>query len=87
MAMYNVPGKQSNRKRNKTGYNLFFTHHVNEMKSNDTGVPSERGSVARLVGNAWKVSQNDRFTLGFMFHLNHFSTLNINLPYYFDYRY
>jgi hypothetical protein len=63
MAKYNLPDKQSNKKRNKTGYNLFFTHHVNEMKSKDTGVPSERGSVARLVGNAWKVRQNNWFIL------------------------
>lgn len=58
MAKYQPPDKQSNRKRNKTGYNMFFSHHVNDLKQSDTGVPSERGSVARLVGNAWKVRVN-----------------------------
>ena len=52
---YNPPEPRQKR-RNKTGYNLFFTSHVNKMKENDTGVPGERGSVARVVGNAWKVS-------------------------------
>ena len=54
MAKYQPPEKQVNKRRNKTGYNVFFTAHVSELKSSD-GVPSERGSVARLVGNAWKV--------------------------------
>lgn len=54
MAKYQPPDKQSNRKRNKTGYNMFFSFHVNHLKKSDDGVPSERGSVARLVGNAWK---------------------------------
>ena len=56
MAKYQPPDKQSNRKRNKTGYNMFFSFHVNHLKTHESGVPSERGSVARLVGNAWKVS-------------------------------
>ena len=51
MAKYQPPDKQSNRKRNKTGYNMFFTYHVNHLKTSETGVPSERGSVARMVGN------------------------------------
>jgi hypothetical protein len=55
MAKYQPPDKQSNRKRNKTGYNMFFSAHVLRLKSTESGVPSERGSVARLVGNAWKV--------------------------------
>ena len=55
MSKYHPPEKQVNKKRNKTGYNMFFSSHVNELKQNDGGVPSERGSVARLVGNAWKV--------------------------------
>jgi len=54
MAKYQPPDKQSNRKRNKTGYNMFFSAHVLRLKQSDAGVPSERGSVARLVGNAWK---------------------------------
>eukprot|EP00559_Dactyliosolen_fragilissimus_P002758 CAMPEP_0184856514 /NCGR_PEP_ID=MMETSP0580-20130426/1704_1 /TAXON_ID=1118495 /ORGANISM="Dactyliosolen fragilissimus" /LENGTH=407 /DNA_ID=CAMNT_0027351593 /DNA_START=382 /DNA_END=1605 /DNA_ORIENTATION=+ len=54
MSQYHPPNKQSNRKRNKTGYNMFFTAHVLRLKQTETGVPSERGSVARLVGNAWK---------------------------------
>lgn len=55
MAKYQPPDKQSNRKRNKTGYNMFFSAHVVRLKATESGVPSERGSVARLVGNAWKV--------------------------------
>ena len=54
MARYNPPDKQSNRKRNKTGYNMFFSAHVLRLKQTESGVPSERGSVARLVGTAWK---------------------------------
>ncbi len=55
MAKYQPPDKQANRKRNKTGYNMFFSAHVLRLKQSEQGVPSERGSVARLVGNAWKV--------------------------------
>ena len=54
MSNYQPPEKTQQRKRNKTGYNIFFTAHVTEMKRSEEGVPSERGSVARLVGNAWK---------------------------------
>mmetsp|Transcript_97716 Transcript_97716/g.146487 ORF Transcript_97716/g.146487 Transcript_97716/m.146487 type:complete len:483 (-) Transcript_97716:110-1558(-) len=54
MAQYQPPDKQANRKRNKTGYNMFFSAHVLRLKQSDMGVPSERGSVARLVGTAWK---------------------------------
>ena len=54
MAQYQAPDKQSNRKRNKTGYNMFFSAHVLRLKQTESGVPSERGSVARLVGTAWK---------------------------------
>jgi hypothetical protein len=54
MAKYQPPDKQANRKRNKTGYNMFFSAHVLRLKQSEAGVPSERGSVARLVGNAWK---------------------------------
>jgi hypothetical protein len=54
MAKYHPPEKQSSRKRNKTGYNMFFSAHVLMLKKTDSGVPSEKGSVARLVGNAWK---------------------------------
>ncbi len=55
MAEYQPPDKQANRKRNKTGYNMFFSAHVLRLKQSEMGVPSERGSVARLVGTAWKV--------------------------------
>lgn len=55
MAKYQPPDKQANRKRNKTGYNMFFSAHVLRLKQSEMGVPSERGSVARLVGTAWKV--------------------------------
>lgn len=54
MAHYKAPEKQANYKRNKTGYNMFFTAHVLRLKQTENGVPSERGSVARLVGTAWK---------------------------------
>lgn len=54
MSKYQPPDKQANRKRNKTGYNMFFSAHVLRLKQSEQGVPSERGSVARLVGNAWK---------------------------------
>ena len=54
MAQYQPPDKHSNRKRNKTGYNMFFSAHVLRLKQTESGVPSERGSVARLVGTAWK---------------------------------
>jgi hypothetical protein len=55
MAEYQPPDRQANRKRNKTGYNMFFSSHVLRMKQTESGVPSERGSVARLVGSAWKL--------------------------------
>lgn len=57
MANYQAPegkGGQGSRKRNKTGYNMFFSQHVIRLKQTESGVPSERGSVARLVGEAWK---------------------------------
>ena len=54
MAKYQPPEKQGSRKRNKTGYNMFFSAHVLRLKQTEAGVPSERGSVARLVGSAWK---------------------------------
>jgi hypothetical protein len=54
MAKYQPPDKAGNRKRNKTGYNMFFSAHVLRLKQSELGVPSERGSVARLVGTAWK---------------------------------
>lgn len=59
MAQYQPPDKQANRKRNKTGYNMFFSSHVLRLKQTESGVPSERGSVARLVGTAWKQLSND----------------------------
>jgi hypothetical protein len=54
MAQYQPPDKNLDRKRNKTGYNMFFSAHVLRMKQTENGVPSERGSVARIVGTAWK---------------------------------
>lgn len=59
MAAYQPPDKQANRKRNKTGYNMFFSSHVLRLKQSESGVPSERGSVARLVGTAWKQLSNE----------------------------
>jgi hypothetical protein len=61
MAQYQPPDKQANRKRNKTGYNMFFSAHVLRLKQSEMGVPSERGSVARLVGTAWKVRIIERY--------------------------
>lgn len=46
--------KVNPRKRNRTGYNVFFTYHVSLLKNEQRGVPSERGSVARVVGHAWQ---------------------------------
>lgn len=54
MAVYQAPEKQNNKKRSRTGYNIFFTAHVERLKQTEAGVPSERGSCARIVGNAWK---------------------------------
>eukprot|EP00956_Cyclotella_meneghiniana_P028725 scaffold67766_cov52-Cyclotella_meneghiniana.AAC.6 len=60
MASYQAP-ERGFRKRNKTGYNLFFSAHVLRMKNTENGVPSERGSVARIVGDAWKkMSEEER---------------------------
>jgi len=59
MADYQPPEKQKNRRRNKTGYNLFFSAHVDRLKQTEGGVPSERGSCARIVGNAWKNLSNE----------------------------
>lgn len=58
MASYQAPEKGL-RKRNKTGYNLFFSAHVLRMKNSESGVPTERGSVARIVGDAWKKMSNE----------------------------
>jgi HMG (high mobility group) box/HMG-box domain len=54
MREYQRPDGYVNRKRSKTGYNTFFSAHVVRLKQSESGVPSERGSVARLVGTAWK---------------------------------
>jgi hypothetical protein len=40
---------------------MFFSSHVLRLKQTDSGVPSERGSVARMVGSAWKqLSQEEK---------------------------
>lgn len=66
-ATYQAPDRQNNRKRNKTGYNIFFSQHVLKLKSDQgDGVPTERGSVARVVGDAWKkmtAEEKDEFEL------------------------
>lgn len=55
MTAYQSPeAKGVTRKRTKTGYNLFFSAHVLRLKNSDGGVPPQRGSVARIVGEAWK---------------------------------
>lgn len=38
---------------------MFFSAHVLRLKQTETGVPSERGCVARLVGSAWKMLTAD----------------------------
>lgn len=38
---------------------MFFSAHVLRLKQSEGGVPSERGSVARIVGNAWKALSQD----------------------------
>lgn len=53
MDIYN-PGRKNVRKRAKTAYNMFFTAHMNALKSKDKNFTSERGEAARIVGNAWK---------------------------------
>jgi hypothetical protein len=55
MTQYRAPDKQTGKKRLKTGYNMFFSAHAQQLKQNENGIPSERGSIARIVGNAWKV--------------------------------
>jgi hypothetical protein len=55
MSLYKAPpDKMGNQKRSKNGYNMFFSAHVLRLKETEEGVPSERGSVARIVGIAWK---------------------------------
>lgn len=56
MAEYNPPDKFKNKKRSKTAYNIFFSAHVCRLKQTNEGVPSDRGGVAKVVGEAWKVS-------------------------------
>jgi len=41
---------------------MFFSAHVLRLKQTESGVPSERGSVARLVGTAWKQLSSDEKT-------------------------
>lgn len=61
MAEYDPPDRHSTRRRNKTGYNMFFSAHVARLKETEAGVPSERGCVARIVANAWKeLSSEDK---------------------------
>ena len=67
-ATYRAPTSQggSKRKRNRTGYNVFFSQYVYRLKNNCDGgvVPPERGSIARIVGDAWKKTsavEKDRY--------------------------
>ena len=53
MAQYQPPDKQPNHKRNKSGYNMFFSAHVRRLKQTEAGIPSE--PVTSLVSNAWRV--------------------------------
>ena len=59
-----APAKDQNpiRKRNKTGYNVFFSRKVNEVKScqDKSDIPiKKRGAIARFVGDAWKALSNE----------------------------
>jgi hypothetical protein len=66
MENYTPPERdRENKKRSKTGYNMFFSAYVLQLKQSAAGVPPERGSVARLVGNAWKVRECIRIRLFF----------------------
>ena len=42
------------RKRAKTGYNMFFSEYVRARVRQEGEMPLERGSTARVVGDAWK---------------------------------
>lgn len=79
MTKYQPPDKQTNRKRNKTGYNMFFSAHVLRLKSTESGVPSERGSVARLVGNAWKVRREMLIYFLLIILISHFLCITFYL--------
>jgi len=59
MAEYNPPDKFKNKKRSKTAYNVFFSAHVCRLKQTNEGVPSDRGGVAKVVGEAWKDLSTD----------------------------
>ena len=54
-AAYRAPD-QGRRKRGRTGYNVFFSEYVYRLKTrDDMGMPPpERGTTARIVGQAWK---------------------------------
>jgi hypothetical protein len=63
VAAYCPGERRRGKKRQKTGYNLFYTDHVAERKrgaENDnsagigSGIQNERGATARIVGEAWK---------------------------------
>mmetsp|Transcript_10337 Transcript_10337/g.19314 ORF Transcript_10337/g.19314 Transcript_10337/m.19314 type:complete len:580 (+) Transcript_10337:404-2143(+) len=63
MEKYNPPENPTiNKKRNKTGYNLFFSEYVDKEKLNrredddldHDSADKERGNLAKVVGNAWK---------------------------------
>lgn len=58
MADYN-PNEKIGSRRSKTAYNMFFTAFVAEQKNNST-IPRERGSIARIVGEAWKQLPEER---------------------------
>ena len=58
-----APAKDQNliRKRNKTGYNVFFSRKVNEVNNcqDKSHIPTKRGAIARFVGDAWKALSNE----------------------------
>ena len=48
-------------KRNKTGYNVFFSKKVNEVRNHQdkSHIPIKRGAVAKFVGDAWRALSNE----------------------------
>jgi hypothetical protein len=72
MQKYNPPENQTNKRRNKTGYNLFFSEFVEKERLNNSSrkeddmdhdvTEKERGNLAKIVGNAWKVNEKHQNT-------------------------
>ena len=59
MDNYRGTEQRLDQKRTKTAYNIFFSSHAARRKEDARGVPSERGSIARIVANAWKALNSE----------------------------